>query len=195
MSESCDFYSIYGYNELYHHGILGQKWGVRRYQNEDGTYTEAGLKRRDKQIRRISTMYDYSNKWTTRKIGKLEKKGKMNKAAVMKVMKNKNEAARKQKVNALKNMSYKDLKDSKSQDIKDALFGGQMFMKENRANMTTFVSRLNEYEMQRGQRWASNFTLNSTLGRMSPEEGYDYLRKKDLYYSGYAAGRNSSSSR
>ena len=28
--------------ELYHHGILGQKWGVRRYQNADGSYTEAG---------------------------------------------------------------------------------------------------------------------------------------------------------
>lgn len=29
-------------DELYHHGIKGQKWGVRRYQNEDGTYTMLG---------------------------------------------------------------------------------------------------------------------------------------------------------
>lgn len=33
------------YKELYHHGILGQKWGVRRYQNYNGSYTQAGLKR------------------------------------------------------------------------------------------------------------------------------------------------------
>lgn len=32
-------------NELYHHGILGQKWGIRRYQNPDGSLTPAGKKR------------------------------------------------------------------------------------------------------------------------------------------------------
>lgn len=30
---------------LQHHGILGQKWGIRRFQNPDGTLTDAGKKR------------------------------------------------------------------------------------------------------------------------------------------------------
>lgn len=34
-------------NELAHHGIKGQKWGVRRFQNPDGTYTNLGKERRN----------------------------------------------------------------------------------------------------------------------------------------------------
>ena len=36
---------MYDGDVLSHHGIKGMKWGIRRYQNEDGSYTEAGKKR------------------------------------------------------------------------------------------------------------------------------------------------------
>ena len=41
----------YNYSgELYHHGIKGMKWGVRRYQNKDGSLTNAGKKRMYKEM-------------------------------------------------------------------------------------------------------------------------------------------------
>lgn len=48
-------------DELYHHGIKGQKWGVRRYQNEDGSLTEAGKKRYLEAFSEAN--HEYHNKW------------------------------------------------------------------------------------------------------------------------------------
>lgn len=43
-------------NELYHHGIKGMKWGVRIYQNKDGTLTNAGKKRQEKYDKKLKNI-------------------------------------------------------------------------------------------------------------------------------------------
>lgn len=75
------------YTELYHYGVKGMKWGVRRYQNKDGSLTPKGKKRYDnmsddklrktlyKQVKKArSEQSDWSNQWNVNNtIGKNSK--------------------------------------------------------------------------------------------------------------------------
>lgn len=65
---------------LIHYGIQGQKWGVRRFQNEDGTYTDDGLLRRKEQKHFVKEQTK-----TNRKFDKLTDKIQARQAAGKKV--------------------------------------------------------------------------------------------------------------
>ena len=41
-------------SSLFHYGVKGQRWGVRRYQNEDGSRTKAGIKLEAKANKRLA---------------------------------------------------------------------------------------------------------------------------------------------
>ena len=72
------------YNELYHYGVKGMKWGIRRYQNADGSLTPAGKKKAKQEykadndmaykIGRAATIYGHATAKSLKRTAKLDYK-------------------------------------------------------------------------------------------------------------------------
>ena len=101
-------------SELYHHGVLGQKWGIRRYQNKDGSLTSAGKAklRQFKKDETASIRKKLSEKKTkiNEKISNSESAEKK-KELRSKLQKAKNDA--KAEIDVIKNYTLKDIQKEK----------------------------------------------------------------------------------
>lgn len=98
-------------NELMHYGVLGMRWGVRRYQNSNGSYTQAGLQR----YRKAESQYKEAHKKRVKAANDhniATYRGKIDTTASRKEQRRQHRALRKESYNNYR-IARKDEKDAK----------------------------------------------------------------------------------
>lgn len=116
-------YDRYSNDELNHYGVLGMRWGVRRYQNIDGSLTERGKDHREAYVKReqkrLNKLYDREQRRYDRKIARAEKRGESDRVAYLKQRKADAETTRKGTSDYIKSMTWEQIKADEAADRED----------------------------------------------------------------------------
>ena len=193
-------------NAIQHHGIKGQKWGVRRFQNKDGSLTKAGLKRykddvnsKDRTIKegtefqtitsrkydhsktsRLYTSYtDYDKNMYKDLMGNFMYDGKAyNNTFVVK--KDIKVASDKQVVDAFVKLAKKDPVQT-ARDMAKAYNVNAIFTSRTADFYKKKISELNDPDSKKARKLAEEFvgtTIMSNKAKTSNENFYAYLVKQ-----------------
>ena len=161
--------------ELYHHGIKGMKWGVRRYQNKDGSLTPAGKRRYDDDTtkKKINSI----NSKTAAKIKKIRAEAK----AKAKIAKAEEKAAAKlAKEEAKYKAKNEKPSESKSKSIKD-MTDDEIRQKINRIRLEKELSSLQPERVSAGKKFTTSLKDN-VIAPAAKDAGRrlltDFLNKK-----------------
>ncbi len=156
-------------DELYHYGIIGQKWGVRRFQNPDGTLTTEGKAR-------YKSKEEKENEYKQQCLEKAIESAKKDKAHWETIVKNSKQALKELKTDKHKGDWYDD--DEEKQMVIDEEKGRLSSAQEHANDWNKILKQLNEMPVEDmpikvvKERTERNYIINAMSNDEDLNDGY-----------------------